>query len=49
MNTLSDLIDATLEISVVGSFSRIGPADPTARVRLVGARARLPSPAEPPS
>jgi NAD(P)-dependent dehydrogenase (short-subunit alcohol dehydrogenase family) len=26
MNTLSDLIDATLEISVVGSFSRIGPA-----------------------
>jgi dehydrogenase/reductase SDR family member 12 len=33
MNTLSDLIDATLEISVIGSFSRIGP---TIRRRLYG-------------
>ena len=37
MNTLSDLIDADLEISVIGSFSRIGPAIRRRARRLVSA------------
>ena len=42
MNTLSDLIDAALEFSVVGSFSRIGRRSDGALVRLVERRRRCP-------